>query len=379
MAGLGEKALSRRWCEMILREGQNIRDVYEVDRFLGEGAFAEVYRVKHKFLGRQAMKVFKLTGISMAEVEEMLSEAVILSRINHPNIVRVFDAGIIETGKGPRGFFTMEYVAGGTLETFWRSYNNSYVPVSDTVEIVKQICRGLVQAHSEQPPIVHRDIKPQNILMGYDPSGLRVRVSDFGLAKKVNPMTLLASAHGTIGFKPPEVLTNVDSCAGDVWAIGTILYLMLTDKFPYPAGCLSDVLEGRCWNEKTLANASHFNPRAGSLLDQILRRALALKPVDRYASAGEMLDDLVKWEQEEIACPKQDKALEEGWENAPGKEQKPSKVSVRGILAEAKRLSMHPGKLNEAADLLEEIINLKPELRDRYEYQLKLWRRGVVM
>jgi len=92
----------------LLDEGQMIRDTYEVERFLGEGAFAEVYRVKHRFLGRQAMKLFKRVGMSLDEIHDMLGEAILLSRINHPNIVRVFNADILETPRGTCGFFTME-------------------------------------------------------------------------------------------------------------------------------------------------------------------------------------------------------------------------------------------------------------------------------
>jgi serine/threonine-protein kinase len=79
----------------LLQEGQVIRDTYEVERYLGEGAFAEVYRVKHRFLGRQAMKVFKRAGMTVEQIDEMLSEAIMLSRIGHPNIVRVFDANVL--------------------------------------------------------------------------------------------------------------------------------------------------------------------------------------------------------------------------------------------------------------------------------------------
>ena len=75
----------------LLEDGQSLRDVYEVERYLGEGAFAEVYRVKHRFLGRQAMKLFKLPGLTLSELEQMLGvEAVLLLKLNHPNIIRTF-------------------------------------------------------------------------------------------------------------------------------------------------------------------------------------------------------------------------------------------------------------------------------------------------
>jgi serine/threonine protein kinase len=69
---------------------------------------------------------------------------------------------------------------------------------------MKQVCRGMALAHAEDPPIIHRDIKPHNILVGYEADGLRARISDFGLAKTVNPLTLLATAAGTLTFKPPR-------------------------------------------------------------------------------------------------------------------------------------------------------------------------------
>jgi len=188
----------------ILQPGAMLRETYEVERFLGEGAFAEVYRVKHRFLGRQALKVMKRTGMSMADIQEMLGEAILLSRIGHPNIVRVFDANVFDTETGPCGYFTMEYVAGGSLQKFWQSFGADLIPVATVLDLIKQVCRGLALAHNESPPIVHRDIKPQNILVGYEAEGLRARVSDFGLAKAVNPLTLLATTAGTVAFKPPE-------------------------------------------------------------------------------------------------------------------------------------------------------------------------------
>ena len=176
----------------LLQDNQTI-DTYEVERFLGEGAFAEVYRVKHRFLGRQAMKVFKRVGMTVPEIEDILGEAIMLSRIGHPNIVRVFDANVLETEKGLCGYFTMENVPGGSLEKFWHSHGTKLVPIQTTVDLippgVPRPIRGAQGDASAHP----WDIKPQNILVGYEADGLRARVSDFGLAKRVNPLTLLAT------------------------------------------------------------------------------------------------------------------------------------------------------------------------------------------
>ncbi|MCH7728883.1 MAG: protein kinase [Planctomycetes bacterium] len=104
----------------ILSSGQIVRDTYEVERLLGEGAFAEVYRVKHRFMGRQAMKVFKAAGATLEEIERDIAEPLLLSGIKHPNIVEVYDANVLETRKGKFGYFTMTFVPGGTLERYWR-------------------------------------------------------------------------------------------------------------------------------------------------------------------------------------------------------------------------------------------------------------------
>ncbi len=367
----------------LLSEGEIIRGTYEVERFLGEGAFAEVYRVKHRFLGRQAMKVLKIIGMNIDELEQYLEEAILLSRIGHPNIIRVFDANVTDTSKGMRGFFTMEYVAGGTLEQFWRSYGNQLVPVDIAVEVVRQACQGMAVAHSEKPPIIHRDIKPSNLLVGYDSNGLRVRVSDFGLAKRVNPLTLMASARGTRCFKPPEVFRDFksDSCASDVWALGSILYLLLTDRLPFSELGDVDLFDGKCF-ERPIIPPSRLNIQVDPALDQIVLKALALKPQDRYPSAKEFLDDLSKWKPVTPGKTKQqqkDRISSGMSKSALGTHSPPNQIEGEKIASQALKLAREVGKLMEAADLMEEAFNKWPDLRKRYEEQVKVWRRGISM
>jgi len=365
----------------LLQEGQIIRDTYEVERFLGEGAFAEVYRVKHCFLGRQAMKVFKITGMTIEETNKMLGEAIILSRIGHPNIVRVFDAGLVKTARGKCAYFTMEYVAGGTLEDFWKSHGLAFIPVETSVDIARQVCRGLSVAHGEKPPIVHRDIKPQNILVGYDAGGLRIRVSDFGLAKQVNPLTLLASARGTKRFKAPEVFQNPmsDSCAGDVWALGCTLYLLLSDRLPY-ANISDEELESGEFVSQKLAPPSTFNLKVDKRLDEIVMRALAPKPAQRYANAQKMLADLEAWRPSaKNMAATNDLFSSNNSKTALGPQSTVDEAGARSLAEQAMKLAKIPGRLMEAADMMEEACTKCPLLRERYEYQLKLWRKGLVM
>jgi serine/threonine-protein kinase len=365
----------------LLEEGQSIRDTYEVERFLGEGAFAEVYRVRHRYLGRQALKLFKMAGLSGEEVQDMLAEAVLLSQIDHPNIVRVFDANTIDLSGQVFGYFTMEHVAGGSLDRFWRSHGTQFVPVPVVVDLVKQVCRGLATAHKQDPPIIHRDIKPQNILVGYQSDGLRAKVSDFGLAKKVNPLTLLASARGTRAFKAPEAFEdfNNDSCSGDVWAVGMTLYLLLTDKLPFVVPDDEPLPNAKVFAE-TLIPPSRVNPLCDPRLDQIVVRSLAVDRAKRHSSAIELLADLESW------APKLQTASGTGgnplWSTSKevlGQPSPASPAEARSIAARAVQLAQDPSTLTDAADLMEEAFNKLPQLRSEYQGRVKLWRRGISM
>ena len=364
----------------LLEEGQILRDTYEVERFLGEGAFAEVYRVKHRFLGRQAMKVFKRVGMSLDDINDMLGEAILLSRIGHPNIVRVFDANVIESKRGVCGYFTMENVSGGSLEKFWHSHGANLVPIETTMDLIKQVCRGMTQAHRESPPIIHRDIKPQNILVGYEADGLRARVSDFGLAKKVNPLTFLATAAGTLSFKPPEIFTQQksDSCAGDVWAIGTTLYLLLTDKlpFPLPAGASWDAPD--CFDGMFLP-ASDINPDANKALDHIVQKALEKRPEARYATAKDLLDALENWKPGTPTPTSSAKFFSSELSKTVLGEFSPVNEKSAESLVERAFKARQDGRLAEAADLMEEAFNKSQKLRTKYAHQVKLWRCGISM
>lgn len=364
----------------LLTEGETIRDTYEVERFVGEGAFAEVYRVKHRFLGRQAMKVFKRVGMNLNEIHEMLGEAILLSRIAHPNIVRVFDANVLETAQGTCGYFTMENIPGGSLDKFWRSHSGQLVPIKTAIDLVKQICRGIAQGHREKPPIIHRDIKPQNVLVGYEPDGLRARVSDFGLAKKVNTLTMLATAAGTLAFKPPEAFSDGkgDSCAGDVWGIGVTLYLLLTDRLPF------EMPANITWTtknlfEKPIVPPSEINPDVNRSLDAVVLKALEKRSNDRYPTGKEFLNALENWRPATRDFVERPATISSsGSKNILGI---PSPVD-EGLAKDLARKAFEArsaGRLAEAADMMEEAFNKSPELRQKYAYQVKLWRCGISM
>jgi serine/threonine-protein kinase len=310
----------------------------------------------------------------------MLGEAILLTRLRHPNIVQVMNADVFDSPRGVCGFFTMENVPGGSLDKFWRSFGAAFVPVNTTVDLMKQVCRGIALAHREKPPIIHRDIKPQNILVGYEADGLRARVSDFGLAKKVNPLTLLATAAGTLPFKPPEAFSEEkgDSCAGDVWAIGTTTYLLLTDQLPFvmPANV--------SWGSKHLFDKpvvppSQLNVDVDKGLEGIVMKTLEKRAENRYPTAKDLLDALEHWSPTAQDGNRRRKAVSSEPSKSVLGSPSPANETMAQDLASRAFRAKQDGRLAEAADLMEEAFNKSPSLREKYANQVKLWRCGISM
>ncbi|MFI6628233.1 serine/threonine-protein kinase [Nonomuraea fuscirosea] len=335
----------------LLNSGDRVTGTLVIDRLLGEGSFAEVHRVRHEHLGLQAMKLFKRIA-SLEETHRMLDEARLLSTLGHANIVRLFDAGTVRTPEGLRGFFTMEYVPGGSLETLTAAYPRG-IPTDLVVRVTEQMAGGLALAHEQDPPVVHRDLTPANVLIGYEGGDVRVRVSDFGLARRADPVTRMASGRGTIVFMAPEVLGYLGhSCASDVWSVGTIAYLLLTGYLPYGEGL------GLARFDRPLLPPSRYNDEVDRGLDEIVMATLALDPRDRPATAGELAAAL-RERRASVAGPPDERA--------------------RRIAAEALRLHRVPGQLAHATALMEEAVELWPPLRELHRSRLALWRRGVVL
>jgi serine/threonine-protein kinase len=311
----------------LLRDGQRIGRSYEVERYLGEGAYAQVYRVRHRFLGRMAMKV-----LTTAEAGPLLAEARVLARLHHPNVVRVFDVDTLDAADGEHAFLTTEYVGGGTLHEFRTGHRDGLVPVATAVAVLRQVCAGLAAAHGQDPPVVHRDLTPLNILVE---TGPRVRVADFGLAVRADPGTGRTSAAGTIAYKAPEVRHDerADSPAADVWAVGAIAHELLTGVLP----------------DRPPRSPAELNPEVDDALAAVVLAALHPDPTRRIPDAAALHTALADWPRP-AADP----------------------------LARAHRLAAEPGGLPAAADLLEQAIRDDPALAERYGHRVALWRRGVV-
>lgn len=146
-----------------LVRNQVVDDTYQILFYIGEGAFGEVYRVHHKYLGVQVLKLFKEDD--KIEVSDLLDEARILSKIIHPNIVRVFECNSFLLNKKPRYFMTMGFVSGESLTQLLA--RRISLSAKEAVAIMLDVLSGLSFVHSMHPPVVHRDINTDNILLSY--------------------------------------------------------------------------------------------------------------------------------------------------------------------------------------------------------------------
>lgn len=342
-----------------------IRDTYTITGFLGEGAFGGVYQVRHKYLGLQALKVFHPGSIAAEQEFELFSEAYLLSKFTHPNIVRVYEANTFEFNGQKYSYIAMEYVNGGTLSDFLDKKGCLSPELAFSIQ--KDICRGLALAHQMDPPVVHRDIKPQNIMLGLEKQQkLVAKVSDFGLAKHVDPLTRVAKGAGTLAFMPPEGFWDYETPASDVFSAGIIFYMMLTGIPPYeiPAGCNSTQRQELQAAIKSSRNKipnppSKYNLLLDKALDPIVLRALEPDIKKRYKTATEFLSTV---------------------ENYIVEKEKTLNAEIKRAL----RLGTQYATLKDAISLLEGLINKQPEdtkktITEKYAKVLKSWKQGMIM
>jgi len=289
---------------LLIASGDTIKETYTVDCFIGAGAFAEVYRVKHRFLGLQALKVLKPDVFKKGEQSKFISEATILSHLTHPNVVRVFEANSFKKDKKELFFISMEYVSGETL--FQLLKRKIRISLSLAISIQRDLCAGLAIAHRQEPPVIHRDIKPQNVLLSYDTTIPTAKVSDFGVAKVVNPKTRMTDSAGTVVYLPPEGFWGFNTPASDVFSAGIVFYQMVTGLSPwsYDFGGINDdidamktvVLKARKQKPKM---PSLINKKSYSQLDDIIMKAIDEDQSRRFKNATEFLDALIHYENRE--------------------------------------------------------------------------------
>ncbi|MEA1980686.1 MAG: protein kinase [candidate division Zixibacteria bacterium] len=272
---------------------------YTLTGKIGQGGVAEIYRGSQKSLNRDvAIKILNTKLTNDPEiVRRFEQEAVVVARLNHPNIVHVIDKG----KTGSRYYFVMDYIDGTNLREL---IDSQKIGLNTKLEMIVQVCKALDYAHKNG--IIHRDIKPANILIDKHGNAL---VADFGIAQIVgtpeSEMTATDVIMGTLAYMSPEQKTsstNVDQTT-DIYAIGIILYEILAGK--KPLGSFkppSKVVSGQ--NDK---------------FDRIVMKCLESEPKDRYQTAVELKDDLLNVMNNNISSAKTDEFSITGSESFMGK------------------------------------------------------------
>jgi serine/threonine protein kinase len=259
---------------------------YEVERKLGAGAMAVVYKAVDPLIGRTvAIKTIKFDDGFGAEVEELRQrlyrEAQSAGSLNHPNIVTIYDIG--EEGSG--AFIAMEFIEGESLQE-WMA-KNPVPPVDRTVSIIGQIASGLDYAAARG--IIHRDVKPANILMTQDG---RAKIADFGIAKfSTAKLTQTGAIMGTPAYMSPEQAMGkeVDG-RSDLFSLGVIFYEMLTGEKPF-SGSNPATIMYKILHEEPVP-PQRLNVTLHPAFDHIISRMLAKDPGKRYQTCAELIQDL---------------------------------------------------------------------------------------
>lgn len=255
---------------------------YTLDEFVGKGGMGFVYRGRHHATGRTvALKLITPRGASDETARARFAREVhALAAIKHPNIVPVYDAG--EWHGFP--YCTMEYVVGGNLSTH---LDRIRADRAGAVALVAKVARAVHRLHAEN--IIHRDIKPLNILLDEHDEPL---VADFGLAKWMDEESDLTISHvpvGTRAYMAPEQTLGRKrgyTTACDVWALGVTLYEVLTGRRPFPDDGSSDL---------DPVPMTDLVPDLPEALQAVVLKCLAKRPEDRYPTAAALADDLDRW------------------------------------------------------------------------------------
>lgn len=257
---------------------------YRLINFLGEGGMGEVYRGVHAKLGRvAAIKVLnEAARREQGFVERFFNEARIQESLHHPNIAAVYDFTEVQG----QPCIIMEYVDGDTLCDRVRPYGP--MPTAEALRIFYSVVDAIAYVHSHG--VIHRDIKSNNIKIGTQG---QVKLLDFGIAKGgASPaLTQTGSVIGTIEYLSPEQLsTGHADERSDIWALGVLLYEMLTGRVPFQATTIGALCA-------QISNADYppprqLNPAAPAAVESLVSRCLKKNAADRYQSAAQLLDDV---------------------------------------------------------------------------------------
>ena len=266
----------------MIKIGMMIGDRYEILEKIGTGGMSDVYRAKdHKLNRPVAVKVLKQ---EFSENDNFVSkfrvEAQAAAGLMHPNIVNVYDVG----DENGIHYIVMELVDGITLKRYIEK--KSHLTVKEAVSIAIQVAMGLEAAHNNH--IIHRDIKPQNIIISKEG---KVKVTDFGIAKAATSNTITSNVMGSVHYTSPEQARGGYSDAkSDVYSLGITLFEMLTGRLPFNGDTTVAIAIKHI--QEDLPSPAEFNENIPISVEKIVMKCCQKSPDRRYQSAAELITDL---------------------------------------------------------------------------------------
>ncbi len=269
----------------MITKGQKINDRYEVIRSIGEGGMANVYLGHDTILDRNvAIKVLRGDLANDEKfVRRFQREALSASSLAHPNIVEMYDVGEDDGTY----YIVMEYVDGKTLKQLLKKRGT--LTLSEAIDIMSQLTDGMAHAHDSY--IIHRDLKPQNIMIKDDG---QIKITDFGIAMALNStqLTQTNSVMGSVHYLPPEQ-ANGKGCTikSDIYSMGIIFYELLTGSLPFRGDNAVEIALKHM--REPLPSIREDNPSIPQSIENIVKKATAKNPKNRYDSARSMHEDLL--------------------------------------------------------------------------------------
>ena len=269
----------------MITKGQTINDRYEVIRSIGEGGMANVYLGYDTILDRNvAIKVLR-GDLSNDEkfVRRFQREALSASSLAHPNIVEMYDVGEDDGTY----YIVMEFVDGKTLKQLLKKRGT--LTLSEAIDIMSQLTDGMAHAHDSY--IIHRDLKPQNIMIKDDG---QIKITDFGIAMALNStqLTQTNSVMGSVHYLPPEQASGKGcTIKSDIYSMGIIFYELLSGSLPFRGDNAVEIALKHM--REPLPSLREENPSIPQSIENIIRKATAKNPKNRYESARSMHEDLL--------------------------------------------------------------------------------------
>ena len=268
----------------VIVKGTKINDRYQIIKTLGEGGMANVYLAHDTYLDRNvAVKVLRGDLANDEKfVRRFQREALSATSLSHPNIVEIYDVGEDDG----QYYIVMEYVDGKTLKQVLKQ--RGHLSVTEVVDIMLQVTDGMAHAHDAY--IIHRDIKPQNIMML---SNGMIKITDFGVAIALNStqLTQTNSVMGTVHYIPPEQANGKGSTIrSDIYSMGIMMYELLTGLLPYKGDNAVEIALKHL--REPLPSVRKFDSSIPQSIENVIIKATAKNPKNRYKDAREMHDDL---------------------------------------------------------------------------------------